>query len=87
MFYRCFFVFFLFFPSTKSMRKPFSGTAERILMKLLPNDTGKNGVCNVVPPLGECRAAAWRMTNICVIYAMTLAQSPSPPAREFAGEL
>jgi len=38
-------------------------------MKLLPNDTGENGVCNVVPPLGENRAAAWRMLMICVIYA------------------
>jgi len=46
------------------MRQPFSGTAERIFMKLLPNDTGKNGVCNVVSPLGECRAAAWRMANV-----------------------
>jgi len=36
----CFFVFFCFFfvPSTKTMRQPFSGTAERIFMKLLPND-------------------------------------------------
>jgi len=46
------------------MRQPFSGTAEQIFMKLLPNDTGENGVCNVVPPLGECRAAAWRMVNV-----------------------
>jgi len=61
MFYKC---FFLFFPSAKNMRQPYSGTAERIFMKLLPNDTGKNGVCNVVPPLGECRAAAWRMANV-----------------------
>ena len=45
MFYRCFFLFFfVFFPSTKTMRQPFSGTAERIFMKLLPNDTGKHGV-------------------------------------------
>jgi len=58
------------------MRQPFSGTAERIFMKLLPNDTGENGVCNVVPPLGESRAAAWRMSMICIIYATTLAQSP-----------
>jgi len=49
----------------------FSGTAERIFMKLLPNDTGENGVCNVVPPPGE-----WRMLMICVIYDMTLVQSP-----------
>jgi len=45
MFYRCFFLFFVcFFPSTKTMRQPFSGMAERIFMKLLPNDTGKHGV-------------------------------------------
>ena len=79
MFYRCFFCFFfVFFPSTKNMRQPFSGTAEQIFMKLLPNDTRENGVCNVVPPPGESRAATWRwrMLMICVIYAMTLAQSP-----------
>jgi len=35
------FLFSVFFPSTKTMRQPFSGTAERIFMKLLPNDTGK----------------------------------------------
>jgi len=46
------------------MRQPFSGTAERIFMKLLPKDTGKNVVCNVVPPFIECRAAAWRMANV-----------------------
>ena len=39
-----FFVFFwffcfCFFPSAKNLRQPFSGTAERIFMKLLPNDT------------------------------------------------
>jgi len=33
-------------------------------MKLLPNNTGENGICNVVPPPGECRAAAWRMANV-----------------------
>ena len=59
-----FFVFFCFFRPSKNMRQPFSGTAERIFMKLLPNDTGKNVVCNVVPSLGECRAAAWRMANV-----------------------
>ena len=35
-----------FFPSTKTMRQSFSGTAERIFMKLLPNDTSKHGVWN-----------------------------------------
>jgi len=46
------------------MRQPFSGTVEEIFMKLLPNDTGENGVCNVMPPPGESRAATWRMANV-----------------------
>jgi len=60
----CFFLFSVFFPSAKNTRQPFFGTAERIFMKLLPNDTGENGVCNVVPLPGECRAAVWRMANV-----------------------
>jgi len=36
-----FLFFFAFFLSAKNMRQPFSGTAEPIFMKLLPNDTGK----------------------------------------------
>jgi len=45
MFFFVFFFFvFCFFPSTKTMRQPFSGTAERIFIKLLPNDTGENVV-------------------------------------------
>ena len=48
--YFCF--FFVFFPSVKNMRQPFSGTAERIFMKRLPNDRGE---CNL-----KRRAAAWR---------------------------
>jgi len=48
-----FLLFFVFFPLTKTMRQPFSGTAERIFMKLLPNDTGKK--CSL-----KRRAAAWR---------------------------
>ena len=52
MFYRC---FFSFFPVRhKNTRQPFSGTAERIFMKLLLNDSGENVVSNVVPPPGEC---------------------------------
>ena len=31
------------------MRQTFSGTAERIFMKLLPNDSGENGVSIAVP--------------------------------------
>ena len=48
-----FFLFFgFFFRPSKNTRQPFSGTAERIFMKLLPNDTGENGVSNVVPKWG-----------------------------------
>jgi len=45
MFYRCFFCFFCFFRPSKNMTQPFSGTAERIFMELLPNDSGENVVC------------------------------------------
>ena len=52
MFYRCFFVFFFFFAffsffsiRHKNTRQPFSGTAKRIFMKLLTNDSRENGVC------------------------------------------
>ena len=45
LFCKFFFVIFcFFFLSTKTMRQPFSRTAERIFMKLLPNDTGENVV-------------------------------------------
>jgi len=47
----CFtYVFFKFFSafSVKNMRQPFSGTAERIFVKLLPNDSGENLVCIAV---------------------------------------
>jgi len=61
MFYiRLFLFLFSAFPSVKNMRQPFSGTAERIFMKLLPNDTGENGVSNVVPPPGE-----WLRISLC----------------------
>ena len=48
------FLFFLFAFSVrhKNTRQPFSGTAERIFMKLLPNDSGENVVSNVVPKWG-----------------------------------
>ena len=59
MFYRCFLVFFLFFwvfllvfHSPQNTGQPFSGTAERIFIKLLPNDSGENVVCNVIPKWG-----------------------------------
>ena len=31
------------------MRQLFSGTAERIFMKLIPNDSGENVVCIAIP--------------------------------------
>jgi len=44
----CFFLFFfVFFRLPQNMRQPLSGTAERIFMKLSPNDSGENGVSNV----------------------------------------
>jgi len=57
MFYRCFFCFFFVFffvfsVRHKNTRQPFSAMAERIFMKLLPNDSGENVVANVVPKLG-----------------------------------
>jgi len=48
-----FFVLFsVFSVRYKNTRQPFSGTAERIFMKLLPNDSGENGVCIAVPKWG-----------------------------------
>jgi len=58
-----FFLFFsVFFRLPQNTRQPFSGTAERIFMKLLPNDTGEpeNVVCNVVPTPGE-----WLKISLC----------------------
>jgi len=52
MFYRCFFLFFVFSVCHKNTRQPFSGMAERIFMKLLPNDSGENGVCIAVHKWG-----------------------------------
>jgi len=62
MFYSCFFCFFFGFSSVrKNMRQPFSGTAERIIMKLLPMLPGKWSL--------QRRAAAWpkscrRLANV-----------------------
>ena len=47
MFFFCF-----FFVRHKNTRQPFSGTAERIFMNLLPNDSGENGVCIAVSKWG-----------------------------------
>ena len=46
------FFFFYFSRLPQNMRQLFSGTAERIFMKLLRNDSGDNVVCNVVPKWG-----------------------------------
>ena len=67
-----------FRPSQKNTRQPFSGTAERIFMKLLPNDSGESVVSNFVQPPGE-----WRML-ICVIYAMTLLLDMGIPTQRYA---
>jgi len=48
MFCRCFFLFFFCFFFVRKSQK------YEIFMKLLPNDTGENVVCNVVSPPGEC---------------------------------
>jgi len=34
------------------MRQPFSGMAEQIFMKLLPNNSGENGVSIAIPKWG-----------------------------------
>jgi len=53
VFFGFLFVFFLLFSVRhKNTRQPFSGTAERIFMKLLPNDSGENVVCIAVPKWG-----------------------------------
>jgi len=44
--------FCVFFRPSQKYQTPFSGTAERIFMKLLPNDSGENVVSNVVPKWG-----------------------------------
>ena len=86
------FVFYLlfFFPSTKTMRQPFSGMAERIFMKLSPNDRGG---CSLKRCAAAWRKSCRRLANVDalrnlrydsfaitrgrhVIYAMTLAESP-----------
>ena len=45
-------IFLFFFVRHKNTTQPFSGKAERIFMKLLPNDSGENAVCVAVPKWG-----------------------------------
>ena len=52
MFFLFFLFYFTFFPSIKNMRQPFSGTAERIIMKLLPDDSWENEVSNAISKWG-----------------------------------
>jgi len=47
-----YFAFFGFSVRHKNTTQPFSGTAERIFMKLLPDDSGENEVCIAVPKWG-----------------------------------
>ena len=68
------------------MKQPFSGTAERIFMKLLPNDSGENGVSTAVPKWGldppinflgaenyTVRAWCWRLANDSeLVYARSV---------------
>jgi len=44
--------FFAFSVRHKNTRQPFSGRGERVFMKLLPNDSGENGVSNAVSKWG-----------------------------------
>ena len=52
LFFFVFFCFCFFFVRHKNTRQPFSGPAKCTFMKLLPNDSGENGVCIVVPKWG-----------------------------------
>ena len=64
-----FLFFFVFFRPSKNTRQPFSVTAERIFMKLLPNDSGENVVSNVVPKWGlDPRLIFWGLkTTHCAL--------------------
>jgi len=55
------------------MRQPFSGTAEQIFMKLLPNDSGESVVFNVIPKWGlGPRIIFWGLkTTQCALGADT----------------
>jgi len=83
-------VFFVFSVRHKNTRQPFLGTAERIFMKLLPNDSGENGVCIAVPKWGlgpqliflvaknyTLRTWWWRLANDSekLLYAGLLAMA------------
>jgi len=71
MFYRCFFAFSV---RHKNTRQPFSGTAEQIFVKLLPNDSGENGVCIAIPKWGlGPRLIFWGLkTTHCAIAQLVV---------------
>ena len=67
------------------MRQPFSETAERIFMKLLPNDSGENGVPIAVPKWGlGPRIIFWglKTTRCALLHVGTGAALLVPPPGE-----
>ena len=66
VFFFCFFVLFCFFcfsvHHTTKYQTTVLGKAERIFTKLLPNDSGENVVCNVVPKWGPARPPNTKIT-------------------------
>jgi len=78
MFYSCYFVFFCFFRPQKiwdnrsrERLNGFSWNFYQTIPGKMEFATSCRRLAKVVPPPGE-----WRMLMICVIYVMTLAQSP-----------
>jgi len=72
--------FFVFFSVRhENTRQPFSGTAERIFMKLLPNNSGENGVCIAVPinflVAKNYTLRTWLMKSEKLLYAGLLAMA------------
>ena len=65
------FCFFFFFSVChKNTRQPFSGTAERIFMKLLPNDRGENMFRTSYPNGGYAPNNFWGLkTTQCALGA------------------
>jgi len=81
MFYRCFFLFFVFFcffcppklwdNRSREQLNGFSWNFYETIPGNLEFETSCRRLAKVVPPPGE-----WRMLMICVIFAMTLVESP-----------
>jgi len=67
-----FFVFFpVFFRPPQNIRHGFSWNVYHTILGTMEFETSCRRLAKVMPPTGK-----WRMLMICVIYAMTLAQSP-----------